>query len=120
MMRPVHFEILADDPEKPVEFYRSIFGWEIGDWEEGDEYAGWTTRPAYTAAAAGGGVATNTANVASFAINATETFKGAFLTDDEVGSVDILICAVLFTGGDQTANNGDTIEVTYVITATDT
>jgi hypothetical protein len=36
-MRPVHFEILADDPEKAVDFYRSIFGWEIGDWEEGDE-----------------------------------------------------------------------------------
>ena len=37
MMRPVHFEILADDPEKAVDFYRSIFGWEIGAWEPGDE-----------------------------------------------------------------------------------
>ena len=36
-MRPVHFEILADDPETVVNFYRSVFGWEITTWEGGDE-----------------------------------------------------------------------------------
>lgn len=30
MLRPIHFEILADDPEKSIEFYKSVFNWEIG------------------------------------------------------------------------------------------
>ena len=29
MNRPVHFEILGDDPAKLSEFYNSIFGWKI-------------------------------------------------------------------------------------------
>ena len=29
MNRPVHFEILGDDPAKLSEFYSSIFGWKI-------------------------------------------------------------------------------------------
>ena len=36
MRRPVHFEILTEDPEKTVDFYRR-FGWKIADWEAGDE-----------------------------------------------------------------------------------
>lgn len=37
MNRPVHFEILADDPEKVAAFYGSLFGWETTTWEGGDE-----------------------------------------------------------------------------------
>lgn len=46
MNRPVHFEILAEDPERVVNFYRNIFGWEIASWE-GSEEAYWlaTTGP---------------------------------------------------------------------------
>ena len=33
MTRPIHFEILADDPEKVAAFYREIFGWEISSWQ---------------------------------------------------------------------------------------
>jgi len=29
MPRPIHFEILTDDPEKTIEFYKSIFNWKI-------------------------------------------------------------------------------------------
>jgi len=29
MKRPVHFEILAEDPKKIAGFYESLFGWEI-------------------------------------------------------------------------------------------
>jgi len=29
MSRVVHFEIQADDPERAVRFYASVFGWEI-------------------------------------------------------------------------------------------
>ena len=32
MSRVVHFEIPASDPEKSVDFYRKIFGWEINQW----------------------------------------------------------------------------------------
>ena len=45
MKRPVHFEILADDPEKAADFYRQVFEWEISTW--GGEQAYWlvTTGP---------------------------------------------------------------------------
>ncbi len=32
MPRIIHFEINADDPERAVEFYRNVFGWEITNW----------------------------------------------------------------------------------------
>lgn len=32
MNRPVHFEILADDPAAVGRFYESIFGWKITTW----------------------------------------------------------------------------------------
>jgi predicted enzyme related to lactoylglutathione lyase len=32
MPRVVHFEIHADDPERAVQFYRSLFGWEFSKW----------------------------------------------------------------------------------------
>lgn len=32
MNRIVHFEIPASDPEMAVDFYKSVFGWEINSW----------------------------------------------------------------------------------------
>ncbi len=37
MKRPVHFEILADDPKKISKFYESLFGWGISTWEGGEQ-----------------------------------------------------------------------------------
>ncbi|MFN2190498.1 MAG: VOC family protein [Candidatus Promineifilaceae bacterium] len=37
MKRPVHFEILADDPVKVGEFYSAVFDWEINTWGEGEQ-----------------------------------------------------------------------------------
>ncbi len=34
--RVVHFEIQAEDPEKMVEFYQTVFGWEIQKWDNPD------------------------------------------------------------------------------------
>lgn len=34
--RVAHFEIHADDPERAVEFYRKVFGWDINRWDSGD------------------------------------------------------------------------------------
>ena len=45
MTRPVHFEILADDPEKVGAFYREVLGWEISSWEGPQPYWLVTTGP---------------------------------------------------------------------------
>jgi uncharacterized protein len=37
MNRPVHFEILSDDPQATADFYRRVFKWESASWE-GQEY----------------------------------------------------------------------------------
>jgi predicted enzyme related to lactoylglutathione lyase len=36
-MRPVHFEILADEPERIAAFYRDLLGWEINTWDGGEQ-----------------------------------------------------------------------------------
>lgn len=36
MGRLVHFEILAEDPQKVVDFYKSVFDWEIATWGDGE------------------------------------------------------------------------------------
>ena len=33
MSRPIHFEILAQDPARATEFYKQAFGWEINAWD---------------------------------------------------------------------------------------
>jgi hypothetical protein len=38
MARPVHFEIMAEDPTRAVEFYRQVFGWQINKWEGAEDY----------------------------------------------------------------------------------
>lgn len=38
MPRVVHFEIPADDPERAIEFYKKVFGWEIHKWEGPFDY----------------------------------------------------------------------------------
>ena len=37
MKRPVHFEILADEPTKVADFYKEVFDWEINTWGEGEQ-----------------------------------------------------------------------------------
>ena len=37
MNRPVHFEILGEDPQALVEFYREALGWEIATWPGGEQ-----------------------------------------------------------------------------------
>ena len=33
MPRPVHFEIHAENPERAIKFYKTLFGWEFNQWE---------------------------------------------------------------------------------------
>ncbi len=37
MGRLVHFEILTEDPQKAVDFYKSVFDWEIATWGDGEQ-----------------------------------------------------------------------------------
>ncbi len=38
MLRVVHFEIPADDPERAVTFYKKVFDWNINKWEGPADY----------------------------------------------------------------------------------
>lgn len=37
MKRPVHFEILADSPEKVAAFYKEVLDWEVSTWGDGEQ-----------------------------------------------------------------------------------
>lgn len=45
MSRVIHFEIHAANPQRAVEFYRTVFGWSVEDWSDyaGMPYFGVTT-----------------------------------------------------------------------------
>ena len=45
MPRVVHFEIHATDPDRAVNFYKTLFGWEFQKWEGPMEYWLVTTGP---------------------------------------------------------------------------
>ncbi|MCX6619643.1 MAG: VOC family protein [Acidobacteria bacterium] len=45
MGRPVHFEIPAEDPEKAIQFYQTVFGWTIQKWDGPMPYWLITTGP---------------------------------------------------------------------------
>ena len=36
MPRVIHFEFAADNPERAVKFYQSVFGWKIENWGQQD------------------------------------------------------------------------------------
>jgi len=38
MGRVVHFELAADDPERAIQFYEKVFGWQIQKWEGPQDY----------------------------------------------------------------------------------
>lgn len=86
------------------------------NWTEVTNYTG--NRKEYVEAAAASGVVTNNNNKASFAINANNTvIAGGFLCSAENGTSGTLFSAVDFTGGNKTCDDGDTLEVTYTISA---
>jgi len=88
-------------------------------------HAGWTECANYTGnrkefveAAASSGSITNSASKASFSINANnQVIAGGFLCSAETGTSGTLFSVVDFTGGNKTCDSGDTLEVTYTISA---
>jgi len=91
-------------------------------------HAGWTektsydeaTRQAYTEVRTNQSLS-NTAAKAAFTISATSVIGGAFLTslNTKGGTTGTLMCAAAFTGGNKSADDNDTIQVTYTFTAGD-
>lgn len=87
-----------------------------GAWTECANYTG--NRKEFVEAASNNASVTNSANKASFAINANnQVIAGGFLTSAENGTSGTLFSVVDFTGGNKTCDNGDTLEVTYTISA---
>ena len=92
-------------------------------------HAGWTEVVPYsnatrvactfaTATTANPSVATNSASVAAFTINATSTVGGAFLTSGSAksGTTGTLFSAADFSSpGDRSVVSGDTLNVTYTL-----
>lgn len=46
MPRVIHFEIHAENPERAIQFYQSLFGWQITKWDSPVDYWLITTGPA--------------------------------------------------------------------------
>lgn len=83
-------------------------------WAEVSDYTG--DRKAWTAGSVSGQSVSNSASVASFAINASVTVGGAFLASVATGTAGTLYAAGAFAGGNRALQNGDTLEVTATFT----
>lgn len=88
-----------------------------GGWVEDQTYSN-STRVAWGPVAAAAGAISNT-TPAAFLINGTATIKGMFLStlSTKGGTTGILWATALFSGGDQSVVNGDTLNVTYTVGA---
>lgn len=87
-------------------------------WTEATGYVG--NRKEYNEAAASGQSITNSANKAGFTINGSgATILGGFICSVSSGTTGTLFSAADFTGGAKGVSSGDTLEVTYTLSAAD-
>lgn len=86
-------------------------------WTENSNYTG--NRQEYVEAAASSQSTTNSSNKASFPITSdSQSIYGAFLASVATGTSGTLLCVANFSSA-KSADNGDTLEVTYTISAAD-
>jgi uncharacterized protein len=69
MPRPIHFEVVAHDPQRAVKFYQDVFGWQITKWDGPMEYWLVTTGPDGTPGINGGIVKTQDASQPALSTN---------------------------------------------------
>lgn len=85
-------------------------------WTEVTAYTG--DRKAFTPGSVSSQSVDNSSSKASFSINANgTTVGGAFLASAASGTTGIMLSVAAFTGGDKSADNGDTVEVQYTFIA---
>ena len=86
-------------------------------WSEVTAYSE-SSRPTYSHASASSQQVTNSGSTASFSINSTVTIYGIFCTTNSTksGTSGTLISVTDFASS-KSADNGDTLEVTYTVTA---
>ena len=91
-----------------------------GGWTEVTAYSE-GTRQEFVDGALSSQSCDNSGSNASFSISSdSTTIGGAFLADDSTtGANGTLLCVAAFTGGDKSADNGDTLEVQYTFSAAD-
>jgi len=86
-------------------------------WTENSNYS--DNRKEFNEAAASGQSITNSANKASFSITSdSQSIAGAFLCSAASGTSGTLICVADFSSA-KSCDNGDTLEVTYTVSAAD-
>ena len=86
-------------------------------WVESQDYTQ-ATRNAWVPGASSGQTVTNGTTV-DFSMNATKTIRGIFLNsaNDKGGTTGTLFSTAAFSGGNQAVANGDTLKVTYTVSA---
>jgi hypothetical protein len=87
-----------------------------GNWSEFTDYTG--NRQEWIEPGVVSQAITNSASPAAFPITGSGTVAGAFLCNVNTGSAGILTAAVDFTAS-RSVSNGDTINVTYTLSAAD-
>jgi hypothetical protein len=86
-------------------------------WSENSNYTG--SRKAMTFGAAASKQISNSGNAASFSINGTGTIAGAFICSVANGTTGTLFCEANFGQGNKSVSSGDTVNVTYTLSAGD-
>jgi predicted enzyme related to lactoylglutathione lyase len=91
MPRVIHFEIHADNPDRAIKFYQSLFSWEFTKWTGPVDYWVITTGPDGTPGINGGMVRRQGA------IDGTAVI--AYVCTIDVKSVDEMVAAIPAKGG---------------------
>lgn len=84
-------------------------------WAENQSYSQ-STRPQWSPGAASSQSITNSSSV-NFSITATVTIRGIFIISNSTigGTTGTLFSEAAFSGGNQSCNNGDTLQATYTL-----
>jgi uncharacterized protein len=114
MARVVHFEIHAEDPERAVRFYTTVFGWEFTKWDGPADYWLVKTGPDSQPGINGGLLRRHgPGSVAGQAVN-------AYACTAQVDSVDATAQAIASNGGAIVVPKMTIQGVGWLVYATDT